>query len=124
MPASHATDLLVDLWSFNFPFRTLLDLTQRANPDVAIACRVVMILQPDWSLWVMNHQFWERAVPGGSQKLGVILCDHSIVEDGDIAGHFHFSVLEAWAGIDDIVDLPFARRARSIHQRRGLTVDG
>src|SRR6185437_5958888 len=49
---------------------------------------------------------------------GVVLHEHAVVEDRDVAGYRLFPVRETRAGEDDVVCLPSAWRSRGVLQRR------
>src|SRR4051812_16677325 len=58
-----------------------------------------------------------------TEQFGVVLRDHAVVEDRRVSGRLELAVFEARPVEDDVVYLPFARFARSIHERRRLPVD-
>src|SRR6266481_5955022 len=64
-------------------------------------------------------------MPGRAGQLNVILHEHAVVEGGDARGPQKFTgSVETRAVKDDVVDLPLARRSRSVHLRRKLPVNG
>src|SRR6266568_2145048 len=63
-------------------------------------------------------------VRGGAGEFDVILYEHAIVKNGFARGTRQLSGrIKTRAMKNDVVSLPLARRARSVHQRRILAID-
>src|SRR5882762_7179000 len=64
-------------------------------------------------------------MPGRTGEFNVVLHEHAIVEGGDTRGPRKFTgSVETRAVKDDVVDLPLAWWARSVHLGRKLAVNG
>src|SRR5205807_10659544 len=98
---------------------------QFADPDVAVAHGMVVVLQRQRQL--VGSWFVRRAhmVPGGAGELDVVLHQNAIVKNGFARGARQLSrSVKARAVKNDVVGLPLARGTRSIEQRRILSVGG
>ena len=62
---------------------------------------------------------------GRAGRFDVVLDQHTVVDNRNVSGTRQFPCrIETWAVPDDVVGLPFAGGARSIHQWRILAVYG
>src|SRR5580692_3600978 len=100
-------------------------LLQFANPDVAVANRMIVVLKRKRQL--VRACFVRRTyvMAGWAGGLNVVLREDAVVKDGDARRPSQFPrCVEARAVPDNVVGLPLAGCARSIHQRRILAVHG
>src|SRR5215472_15187994 len=96
-----------------------------ANPDVAEAHRITVILQGQRCFVGARFIGWPRLVRRWARQFDVILHQHAIEENRHSRGAKQLSLwIEARAVKNDIVGLPLARGTSRIDQRRILAVDG
>jgi hypothetical protein len=100
-------------------------LLQFANPDVAVADRVVVVLQRQGKFFRTGYIGRALMVSGRTGGFDVILYEHAIVQNRESRWTQKFSgSIKTWAVKNDVVDLPLTRRARGVHKGRELTIDG
>src|SRR5258708_5949721 len=58
----------------------------------------------------------------GSEISCMVLDEYPIMKSGNVCGCFELSVLKTRRGEDDVIDLPLTGRARSVGQRRTLSI--
>jgi hypothetical protein len=98
---------------------------QGADPDVAIANGIAVILQLQWGFVWTGNVGGDIADGGASVDFGVVLDEHAVVEDGYAGGFEDFAGrVDVGSVENDVVGLPLPRWARSIHERWILAVDG
>src|ERR1051325_8866453 len=98
---------------------------QSANPDVAEAHRVPVILQFDRAFDDRGLVVVGEVTMAGRAEVGrVVLHEYAVAKRRDDRGLRHLAVrVEARRGEDDIIRLPFPRRPRGIYQRRHLAIE-
>src|SRR5215472_11951321 len=102
----------------------LLLRVQLAEPDIAVAYRIAVVLQSKGKSLRSCFVGWAFAMGGGAGKLYVVLHEHTVVKDGHARGTRQLSCgVKARAVENDVVALPLARRKRGVDQRRILAVD-
>src|SRR5438876_4525934 len=74
--------------------------------------------------FVWTRSVWRAdVVAGGAGEFDVVLRQDAVVEDGDVRGASEFAgCVKARAMPDDVVGLPLAGCASSVHQRRILAI--
>src|SRR6266704_1745975 len=89
---------------------------QFADPDVAVAHWMVMVLQRQRQFFRLRFVRRPFAVSRRAAQFHVVLHEDAVMKHGDAGGAQQLSILiEARAVKNDIVDLPLAGRARSVH---------
>jgi len=100
-------------------------LAEFADPDVAEANRIAVVLERNGLLFGMRTIGNAFEPTGGTSELDIILHEDTIVKNCNAGGRPEIvQVAEAGGGVNDIVGLPLARRERGIHKRRILAIDG
>src|SRR6266699_5157487 len=95
-----------------------------ANPDIAVVHRMVMILQRQRQFFWLRFIWWPFAVSRRAAQFHVVLHQYAVVKNGFACRAEQLTVFRKTRTVkNDIVSLPLARRARSVHQRRVLAVD-
>ena len=98
---------------------------QAANPDVAVADWVIMILQRERQFFRCGRVRRPRVMRGRSGQLDIVLHQRSIVKNRYARRATQFSAgIESRTVKNNIVSLPLPRRPRRIHQWWILSVDG
>lgn len=108
----------------SFFLRRSLAGLQLADPDISEAHGIAVILKRKREF--IRSRFVRRptSVCGRAGELDVVLHEDAVVKDGVARFAQELAVgIEARAVEDDVIPLPFARRARSVDLRWILTVD-
>src|ERR1043165_9471247 len=98
---------------------------QRADPDVAEAHRVSVILQFDRASGDCGLVGVGEVAMARRAEVGrVVLHEYAVAKRRDDRGLCYLSIrAEARCGEDDIIRLPCPRRPRGIYQRRHLAIE-
>ena len=95
---------------------------QAADPDVAVANGVAVILQEQRSVAV-GFVVAEGAVLGIAVERLAVVGDDAVEEEGDVGGADDFAAVEAGRLVDDVVDIPLAGLADGVDERGPLAID-
>src|SRR5579859_1921794 len=106
------------------PQRRSLAGLQLANPDIAVAHRIAVILQRERKFVRTGLVGWPATVCGWAGEFDIVLHKDTVMKHGKAGRAEELpTAVEAWAVEDDVVPLPFARRPCSVHLRGILAVD-
>src|SRR5215467_11900281 len=89
---------------------------QFADPDVAVAHRMIVVLQRQREFFRPKLVRGAHMMPSGPGEFDVVLHEHAIVKNRFARGARQFSGgIKTRAMKNDVVSLPLARRTRSVH---------
>ena len=101
-------------------FRNIV-FADRANPDIAVADRIAVVLEDDGASErrvELGHAAViiarQLAMNGGSQDGFAVVQQHAVQEDGDVGGLGDLFVVDEGRFKDDVVSLPLAGLTRGV----------
>src|SRR2546426_8204883 len=99
-------------------------VVQFADPDVAVASRLIVVLQQQRQFPGMRLVGRARHIRGGPGERDIVLHQYPVMQRGDVRGTQQFAGgIKAGPVKNDFVGLPLARRQTGVDQRRILSVN-